>query len=289
MKAKKEAKKKVIKKLKKKYYLKMVREANLEEVLSLHVTRFNIYMILVIAVFFIVAIVVASMAFTPLRQLIPGYPDSKLQEMIVNNAKYVDSLEYELMLRDQYFESIKNIMRGTEPESHQSPHDTFRNYEHIDFSISKEDSLLREQVERESQFSIYQNNEETVINDLAKIHFYAPIKGIVTNKFDMHKNHYGVDIVAKQNQVVSATLDGTVISATWSVEFGYVIQLQHKYNLISAYKHNSELLKTTGSRIRAGEPISIIGNSGELTWGPHLHFELWFDGKALDPQEYINF
>lgn len=289
MKPNKEAKKTVIKKLKKRYHLKMVREANLEEVMALHVTRFSIYLIIGAAVLIIMGVVAVSIAFTPLRQLIPGYPDSKLQKMIVSNAKWVDSLEHELFLRDQYLQSIQDIMQGSEPQSHQSPHDTFQNYQHIDFSISKEDSLLREQVEQESQFSIYQENGEVSSNDLSKVHFYPPLKGIVTNEFDILTNHFGTDIVAKPNQVVSAVLDGTVIEATWSVEFGYIIQVQHELNLISAYKHNSELLKKVGSRVKVGEPIAIIGNSGELTWGPHLHFELWFNGKPINPEEYINF
>ena len=289
MRSEKESKKKVIKKLKKRYHLKMVREANLEEVFALHVSRFSIYLTIGLSILLLIVMVAASIAFTPIRQLIPGYPDRQLQKNIVFNARMVDSLEHELLIRDQYFQTIQDIMTGSEPKSPQSPQDTFQSYEHIDFSISKEDSLLRAEVDRETQFSIYQNSEEAVVNDLAKVHFYPPLNGIVTNSFDISNNHYGADIVAKPNQVVSAILDGTVVQATWSVEFGYVIQVQHKYNLLSSYKHNSELLKTVGSRVQAGEPIAIIGNSGELTWGPHLHFELWFNGQAIDPEKYINF
>ena len=289
MKPKKESKKEVIEKLKKRYHLKMVREANLEEVFALHVSRFSIYMTIGISIILLISLVSAIIFFTPVRQLIPGYPDRQLQKNIVSNARMVDSLEHELLIRDQYFRSIKTIMMGDEPESFHNPSDTFQNYEHIDFSISKEDSMLRAQVERETQFSIYQNSEEAVVNDLAMVHFYPPLNGMVTNSIDIANNHFGTDIVAKPNQVVSSVLDGTVIQATWSVEFGYVIQVQHEHNLISAYKHNSELLKPVGSRVRAGDPIAIIGNSGELTWGPHLHFELWFDGKAVDAETYINF
>jgi hypothetical protein len=289
MKEKKEAKKEGIKKLKRRYHLKMVRESNLEEVLALHVSRYSVYLTIGVAIILIVGVVAASIAFTPLRELIPGYPDSKLQKMIVYNARMVDSLEHELLVRDQYLQSIQDIMQGIEPQTHQSPHDTFQSYEHIDFSISKEDSLLRAQVDQESQFSIYGTGEEEESSNLAKVHFYPPLKGIVTNEFDMLQNHYGTDIVAKPNQVVSAVLDGVVIEATWSVEFGYIIQIQHEHNLVSAYKHNSELLKKVGTYVKAGDPIAIIGNSGELTWGPHLHFEMWFEGKPINPQDYINF
>ena len=156
-------------------------------------------------------------------------------------------------------------------------------------TISKEDSILREKVASEEQYSISNSSGKNQIDNLGEIHFYTPVKGIVTSSFDASKNHFGTDIVANPNQVVFACLDGTVISSTWSSEYGYVIQIQHEGNLISAYKHNSELLKKAGTVVKAGESIAIIGNSGELTTGPHLHFELWYAGKALNPEDYINF
>ena len=287
--AKKKEKKEVITKLKNKYFLKLVRETNLEQVFSIRVSRMSISLTIGVFILLFTAIIVSIVVFSPLRRFIPGYPNSELQQMISNNIRMVDSLEYEIQIRDRYFESIKNIMDGKDPVNYQNPQDTIINYEDIDFSISKEDSQLRAEVEREEMYSLTEPYEESQDNDISKIHFYPPIKGIVTSGFDMSKNHYGTDIVAKANQVVSACLAGTVISSTWSVEYGYIIQIQHEGNLISAYKHNSELLKKTGSHVKAGEPIAIIGNSGENTTGPHLHFELWYNGTALNPEDYIDF
>jgi murein DD-endopeptidase MepM/ murein hydrolase activator NlpD len=150
--------------------------------------------------------------------------------------------------------------------------------------------LLRHQIEVEEQYNLSVEEEDNISDEISDIHFFTPMKGIVTASFDAFDNHFGTDVVGSPNSVVSATLDGTVIMASWTIKTGYVIQIQHKNNLISVYKHNSELLKETGAFVKAGESIAIIGNSGELfTSGPHLHFELWYNGKALDPEKYIVF
>ena len=287
--AKKKESKEVMSKLKNKYFLKLVRETNLEQVFSIRVSRMSISLTIGISVLLFTALIVSIVVFSPLRRFIPGYPNSELQQMISYNMRMVDSLEYEIQVRDKYFEAIKNIMDGKDPVNYQNPQDTIINYENIDFSISKEDSELRASVAKEEMYSLSDPVEEDKTGDISKIHFYPPIKGIVTSGFDMSKNHFGTDIIAKANQVVSSCLEGTVISSTWSVEYGYVIQIQHEGNLISAYKHNSELLKRTGNHVKAGEPIAIIGNSGEQTTGPHLHFELWYKGTALNPEDYIDF
>ncbi len=121
------------------------------------------------------------------------------------------------------------------------------------------------------------------------MHFFPPVKGIITRGFNPMEGHYGIDMVAAPNEVVKATLDGTVTMSTWTLETGYVIQIQHDYELISVYKHNATLFKSVGQKVVAGDAIAIVGNSGELTTGPHLHFELWHDRVPLNPVEYIVF
>ena len=165
-------------------------------------------------------------------------------------------------------------------------------YENITFSKSVEDSLLRIQIEQEEQYNLstseYEENNKgsKIINQ----HFFTPLKGVVTSKFNPVDNHFGTDIVAESNTIVSAVLDGTVVMAGWTLETGYIIEIQHANNIISVYKHNAKLLKDIGTVVRAGETISIIGNSGELyTSGPHLHFELWHNGTPIDPEQYIIF
>jgi len=261
-----------------------------EEVWQVRFSKLNVFILAGFMIFFLIAATTVLIAFTNLREFIPGYPDGNMRRNIIMNAYRLDSLENEIRIRDQYFENMHSIISGEEPQSYIVPQDTNVNLGEIDFTKSMEDSLLRHQIEVEEQYNLSVNEEEETKDDISDIHFFTPMDGIVTSSFNALANHYGTDVVGSPNSVVSATLDGTVIMASWTIETGYVIQIQHENNLVSVYKHNSELLKETGSFVRAGESIAIIGDSGELfTSGPHLHFELWYNGQALDPEKYIVF
>ena len=166
------------------------------------------------------------------------------------------------------------------------------NYNEIKYTRSAEDSILRQEYEKETSYNLYYDDNEAIsgtATSRSNYNFFNPLKGIITTEFNLSAKHYGVDIVAKRNETVNATLDGTVIFSDWTVETGYVISIQHKGNYISVYKHNSVLLKHEGSFVKAGEPIAIVGESGELSTGPHLHFELWYNGTPVNPKEYIAF
>jgi murein DD-endopeptidase MepM/ murein hydrolase activator NlpD len=207
----------------------------------------------------------------------------------VLNDKRLDSLEMELNRRDRYFDNMRAIISGEEPNNYDNKADTGERYESITFTRSSEDSIIRQLFEEESEYDLSVFNRRGKIGSISQLHFFPPVKGIVTNSFQATKSHYGTDIVSGADEAVKSTLDGTVTMATWTLETGWVIQVQHSNNLISVYKHNAELLKRAGDYVKAGEPIAIIGNSGELTTGPHLHFELWHNGVALNPEDYILF
>ena len=149
--------------------------------------------------------------------------------------------------------------------------------------------MLRDEIESEEQYNLLATDEGDASKGIAAFFFFTPLKGLVTASFDPGKEHYGVDVAAAKNEAVKACLEGTVIIATWTSETGHVIQVQHGNNLVSVYKHNSVLLKKSGDRVNAGEAIAIIGESGELSSGPHLHFELWYEGKPVDPSEFMTF
>ena len=149
-------------------------------------------------------------------------------------------------------------------------------------SPSAQDSAFRQWVEEENEFTLDQNAPELDIPQLM-----APVDGLVTSSFESGKEHYAVDLAAPKNTPVKSCYEGTVVYADWSSETGHVIIVQHERNLLSAYKHNSALLKSVGDYVRSGEAIAIIGNSGENSTGPHLHVELWYDGYAINPEEYI--
>jgi murein DD-endopeptidase MepM/ murein hydrolase activator NlpD len=286
---KEQKKKSLAKRLKDKFRLIVYNDSTFEEIWYLRLTRMNIIILTGSLVVLVVVGIFALTAFTGIRQLIPGYPDENLRRTIHINAVRLDSLENEIRMRDQYFQNIRSLVAGQEPPNPVSIGDTNMEPVAVEFTKSVDDSLLRLQIEQEEQYNLLTLSDQQDPTDLAGIHFFAPIRGLVTLPFNASENHFGTDIVAAPNEVVKATLDGTVIMDAWTVETGYVIHIQHENNLVSVYKHNSELLKQSGNIVKAGDAIAIIGNSGELTTGPHLHFELWHNGTAIDPQSYIVF
>jgi murein DD-endopeptidase MepM/ murein hydrolase activator NlpD len=164
-----------------------------------------------------------------------------------------------------------------------------RSLKDVHFSRSLEDSAFRKEVEKEERFNLSAPTQKKQDSRLENTFFFCPLKGMVVNAFDANKKHYGVDVVASPGAAVSAVMDGIVFFSDWTVGTGYVIQIQHSNNIISVYKHNEQLLKSIGDHVKSGEVIANVGNSGELTSGPHLHFELWYNGAALNPEEYISF
>jgi murein DD-endopeptidase MepM/ murein hydrolase activator NlpD len=241
-------------------------------------------------VLFIIGVTSLLIAFTNVREFIPGYPDVTMRRNILMGAIRLDSLEHELDLRDKYFANLNAIISGKQPIEIIPRKDTTKNYEAIRFANSPEDQALRNKVEKEEQFNLTLGPRINESTSLASLHFFPPVKGIVSGKYDLRTKHFGTDIVTKPKSLVLAALDGTIIFTGWTMETGYVIEIQHVNNLVSVYKHNASLMKEAGDLVRAGEAISVVGDSGELyTSGPHLHFEIWYKGSPLDPEKHIQF
>jgi murein DD-endopeptidase MepM/ murein hydrolase activator NlpD len=278
-----------LRKLLHKYRLVILNEESFEEVGFVRLSRLNLMAVGGFMVLLIIALVYVSVAYTPIRELIPGYPDAMMSHHIRQNAMKLDSIQRELAIRDQYFMNINRIVSGQRPEDFMNDTSSTQDTDEIIFYRSAHDSILRQKVEAEEQFRLSVSDRSSGSKELHDIHFFTPVRGIVTNPFNPLENHYGIDLVAGPNEVVKATLGGTVTMATWTLETGHVIQIQHENNMMSVYKHNAELFKTVGMKVGAGDAIAIIGNSGELTTGPHLHFELWHNGVPLNPSDYIAF
>jgi murein DD-endopeptidase MepM/ murein hydrolase activator NlpD len=276
-------------KLKHKYRLVFFNDNTFEEVWHLRLSLLNVLSVVGTISLLLITLVIVMIAFTPLREFIPGYPDEDMRRNIVLNAIRLDSLEKQIRIRDQYFINLNALISGGEPIKYETAQDSGKNYKNITFTKSVHDSLLRQRIEEEEQFNFSVSVRNKPESSISEMHFFSPVKGIITNSFNAKENHYGIDIVGSPNEVVKATLDGTVIIASWTLETGYIIQIQHQNNIVSVYKHNANLLKKVGSLVKAGDAIAIIGNSGELTTGPHLHFELWYNGKPVNPAEYIIF
>ena len=280
---------KLFRKLTNKYRMVLLNEDTFEEVGNIRLTRLNLIALFGIVLILLIAIIFSLIAYTNIRELIPGYPDAAMRQNIRQNTMKVDSLEYEQAIRDQYFDNLKRIISGEMPENYLNDTTGMVDPQEITFRRSSNDSLLRQQVEAEEQFRLSVLDDEHVNRNLYDMHFFTPVNGIITRSFNPLEGHFGIDLVTNPNEVVKAALDGTVIMSTWTLETGYVIQIQHDHELISVYKHNASLFKSVGQKVVAGDAIAIVGNSGELTTGPHLHFELWHDRIPQNPVEYIVF
>lgn len=290
---KEEKGKKLVDKLRHKYRLAIFNEQTYEEVFGMRLSRLNVFTIVGVSLSVLIVLVIFLIAFTGLREYIPGYPDGHQRRLIIQNSQRVDSLILEVERRDRFFNDIRTIMSGGVPEGalpeNVKDAGDDENKNNVVFKKSEEDSIFREQVEKEEKFNLAVFDNRSRKFELEHSFLFTPLKGVVVNKFGETQGHYGVDIVAKPGSRVSAVLDGTVIFTGWTVETGYVIQVQHSNNLISIYKHNESLLKEMGENVQAGEAIANVGNSGELTTGPHLHFELWYNGVPLDAEQYMSF
>ncbi|MCK5820723.1 MAG: M23 family metallopeptidase [Bacteroidales bacterium] len=277
-------------KLRSKYRLVVMRDSTFEEVWFMRLSRLNVITVISSSVILISALVIALIVYTPLKEMIPGYPDAEMTRNIRLNAVRLDSLEYHLIMKEQYIQDLALIMQGDEPASYEaSGAEAPVNAENIQDYRSKEDSILRLEVEEQQRYNLSLLSTEYVAESLSDLYFFPPVQGMVTSHFNTHLRHYGVDIVATGDLMVKAALDGTVLLADYTVETGYVIQIQHENELISFYKHNRELFKRPGDFVKAGEAIAVVGNSGLLTTGAHLHFELWNKGKPIDPEKYVSF
>lgn len=281
-------------KLRIKYRLVFMTDDTLEERFVFRLSRLNVFIALGTLTIVLIFLTSILIAFTPLREYIPGYTNVGLQKKLYVLQRRTDSIERDLVRKDKFIRSIRDVMEGKDlTEDKPLPRDTAHKYSDIRLKRSAEDSLLRLEVEAQSKYNLYKvESRESASQKKASIGgvlFFAPLKGIITNEFNPAGKHYGVDIVARQNETIKSVLDGTVIFSYWTLETGYVIAVQHPQNVVSLYKHNSALLRKTGEMVRAGDPIAIIGETGELVTGPHLHFELWYDGNPVNPKDYISF
>lgn len=270
-----------------KYRLTITNENTLEEVASLYVSKLNgISMLLFVLLgLFLVAALIVS--FTPLRNYLPGYMNSEVREQVVNNALRADSLQQVLERQNLYVMNIQDIFRGDVKT------DTVQSMDSL--TLLREDSLM-ERTQREADFrKKYEEAEKYNLTNIAArtdadgLIFYLPTRGLVSVPFDAEGKHFGTDIAANPGESVLATLDGTVLMSSYTAEMGYVIVVQHRQDFVSVYKHCGSLLKAEGDAVKGGEAIALVGNTGTLTTGPHLHFELWHRGRAVNAEQYIVF
>ena len=280
--------------LKTKFRVTIFNDETLQDVNTFFISKMNV--LTYVGFFFVISSIITALLliYTPLSILLPFQENTDTQRKIISNAVQIDSLQRKMNAQRFYLEKFKLILEGgtytdTSGISKAIYNDSTSNLNELDFSTSSLDSVLRAEIESSEKSNLSVIENVSTSTSLKNLHFFMPVKGIVTNGFEPKIGHYAIDIVAGANEPILAALSGTVIFSSWTTETGYVIQIQHSNDLLTVYKHNSVLLKKSGDRVEAGETIAIIGNSGEITTGPHLHFELWHKGVPVNPEDYIAF
>ena len=250
-------------------------------------SRMGFIILMASSLLVIFAIVFAIFALTPLKTIIPGYPDSHTKRAAVQNAIRIDSLESVISRWELYSENLVRVVSGETPISLDSiiriADAASGEAKDADY-LNRQDSLLRSEVSSQEQFSLTPSQERKL--PIEGMHFFTPLKGVLSEGYESGVHPY-VDITAPAGSVVMSVLDGTVVFAGWNDESGYTICIQHQDDIISVYKHNQKLLRKSGDRVTAGSSIALVGSSTEA--GDHLHFELWYKGEAVDPAVYISF
>lgn len=279
-------------------------EETFEETASYRLTLKNIYILASTLVLILGLLLFLLIIFTPIKKYIPGYGDVRAQREYIVLDRKIQELEKSLTARNTYIESIQRILdNNPQTRSEVTKNVQIKQVKPEAEPKVPEDSLLRAEFEslmarelpskgqnaERKSFPVQRAVGTDFSDNYSAIHLMSPVRGPLGAKYNPEIGHLGVDIIAAQNTPIKAMLEGTVIQSDWSIENGHTIALQHGNNLVSIYKHNSALLKKTGARVKSGEAIAIIGNTGTLTDGPHLHFELWYKGKPVNPTDYIRF
>jgi len=275
-------------KLLNKYRLVVLNEETYEEQLYFRLTRLNVMIISILLISIFVTGTVFLIASTPLKEFMPGYSSTAMRAQAAENAIKLDSLSRAYDQSIRYLNSIQQVLIGDlkfdELKEFRIEQDSLSKRPKIIASTSEDDSLLRVIVDQEDKYN-FQGGSKNKVDFV----LFPPAQGDLSQTYDPANKHYAVDIVLKENAPVKAVAEGTVIFSEWTAGTGHVIIIEHPYGLISAYKHNASLSKQQGDFVVAGEVIASAGNTGELSTGWHLHFELWSDGYPMNPENFIDF
>ena len=263
-------------------------EDTFEEKFSFKANKINVFIIMLVYSIILISFTISIVFFTQLREMVPGYSSTDLLNRAIYLTKKTDSLEQQIALNNKFYKSIEDVLSGNIDElvarDELSADSSLINSDFVTVSPNSQDSILRKYVDNEDKFNLT-NNELIIENKM----FSSPIKGEITQSFNFNENHFAVDIAADIGTPVKSVLDGKIIFSEWSLETGYVVVIDHGENIISVYKHNSRILKEQNDFVQAGEVIAYSGNQGNLSTGPHLHFELWKNGTPIDPEPLLNF
>ena len=269
------------------YRMIVINETTFNEELSFRFSRLNILSIIILLLVFIFTGTFFLVSYTPIKEFIPGYTSTKVRKEAIRNTFLLDSLVTKFQKQDQFIKSIKSALSGKNEsdegllkEINKSNLEPFNQ----EFNRVKADSLLRLEVMQEDKYNLMPNSKNNV-----KFMLFSPASGLISEPFNSEIKHFAVDVALAKDTPIKSVAVGTVVLAEWTSDTGYVVVIKHNHGLLSVYKHNSTIEKSQGDIVQAGEVIAFAGNSGELSTGYHLHFELWIDGYPVDPTNFIDF
>jgi len=271
-----------------KYRLVILNEETFEERVSFKLNRLNVFVLASLSTIILIVLTTVLIAFTSLREYIPGYSSTALKKKATELSYKTDSLQQVINMNEKYFASIKKVLQG-DVSSVDFNRDSIiqavkLEASQVDLNPTVEDSLLRQKVDKEDKYNLFES-----ATSATNFVLFPPANGPISESYNVKEKHFAVDIVVPKDTPIKSTADGVVIFAEWTATTGYVIIIEHSYGLISVYKHNASLTKSQGDLVKAGEVIATAGNLGELSTGPHLHFELWNDGYPINPTNFIDF
>ena len=283
-----------LKKLNRTYNFLMSHGESGRPMLNFRLNLLNLIWVIIGIALLLIVITTFIIAFTPLREYIPGYTDTNLNREVYQLGLRADSLSREMEKKDIYFQNLKRIVNGYDFAA-DTAKVNLNIYEPLPIGVTdtitlrktKQDSVLRAEYEAQNQFNLFGDDLIPAKTSISVKNFFVPLTGRVINAFNPAEGHYGVDIASEGDQIINATLDGIVVFASWSIDNGYCIGILHEDGYFSTYKHNATLLKKEGDYVKAGEAIAILGESGETTHTEHLHFELWHNSLPVNPAEYM--
>ncbi len=271
-----------------KYRLVVLNENTFEEKISFKLSRLNVFVSGSLFIVGLIGLTTLLIAFTPLREYIPGYSSTKLKRQATELTYKTDSLVRTLNYTNRYLNNVRMVLRGEVENNEMNRDSLFEQFKldpsTLDLSPIKQDSMLRAEVALEDKYNLFERSSDRTV-----LVFFPPLNGIISQEYDAQIKHYAVDIVAIKDSPIKAVADGIVIFAEWTAETGHVIIIEHQDGLLSVYKHCGALNKAQGDMVNSGEVIASVGNTGEYTTGPHLHFELWNNGVPVNPTDYIDF
>ena len=269
------------------YRMIVINETTFNEELSFRFSRLNIFSIIILLLVFIFTGTFFLVSYTPIKEFIPGYTSTKVRKEAIRNTFLLDSLVTKFQKQDQFIKSIKSTLSGkNESDEGLLKEINKNNLESFnrEFNRVKADSLLRLEVMQEDKYNLMPNSKNNV-----KFMLFSPASGLISEPFNSEIKHFAVDVALAKDTPIKSVAVGTVVLAEWTSDTGYVVVIKHNHGLLSVYKHNSTIEKSQGDIVQAGEVIAFAGNSGELSTGYHLHFELWIDGYPVDPTNFIDF